>query len=206
MTEELDDDLSDLLGDDQPKDPAFVEKTLGEISKDAQALKEAEAEIARLETELSEKKALKQKLEEDSLPERMRQLKMLEVTLEDGSKIKLKDLYRGSVSQDNMPDAVEWLEGHELGGIVKNSTIIVFGKDDDEGSKYTRSLVNDLIKATLSVVAPMGVIFSIKQEIHPQTLYKTIRECMEGGTDLPEIFNPRHIQVAEIKPPKKGKK
>ena len=108
----------------------------------------------------------------NKVPDLMRELGISEMTMDDGTKVKLNN--EVNVSNTNKPAMCKWLKDHGHGDDVKN--ILQFNKGE-----YSEEIEKILKKE--------GYSFSIGEDIHYQTLKKIMRLRLEAkGKEGQEKF------------------
>tara|TARA_R100000234_G_scaffold46829_1_gene27995 strand:- start:17050 stop:17583 length:534 start_codon:yes stop_codon:yes gene_type:complete len=145
--------------------------------------------IQHLEAKLKLEKEAYAKLVEEDLPLKLAEFGMSEIKMDDGSKIVIKNVYRGHISKDNQQAAFNWLRENNFDDIIKNEVKVVFGKgEDDEASKFKSRLTED------------GVGYNDREYVHHSTLSGFIREQTEKGKALPQDLLGIYVgQEAQIK-------
>ena len=138
----------------------------------AQHIETAEMELGALQDSYKH-------VSETELPDAMASIEMKELTLQDGSKIKIEPFYGASITKENQVPAFNWLKenGHE--SLIKHDMVISFGK----GQEANAVRAADLLKV-------QGIEFSDKMSVHAQTLKAFVREQLEDGAPLPmDLFS-----------------
>lgn len=161
------------------------------------AFREAEVRTERAEAEFKRQKAAFLKIEREDLPELLRESGFEELTLTDGTTVKIKDEISCSITEANLTDAHTWLREHELGSIIRTIVAVSFGKDE---------LVKaDKLYATL--LARFGDAASQSEKVHPQTLKAALNELLANGTPFPtELFSVQPYTIAKLSIAKAKKK
>lgn len=87
--------------------------------------------------------------------------------------------------------ALNWLEEHELGGIVKTEVRASFGKGDLESAKQVLALMKDHCDPLL------------ESKVHPQTLQAMVRRRLKNGDDVDPtllgLFAGRRVRTKKLK-------
>jgi hypothetical protein len=172
-----------------PANDAFAE--LAGLVSD---LSVAELRVAELEKDLKAAKKAVVDVEEGSLPEKMVELGLKEVTLRNGLTIKINQkLYVSLPKKD--PDRYErgilWFANHGYEKIVKNKLVAEFGKGRAEEAE---KVAEELREKNFSVANV--------QEIHPSTLKAFFKRWLEDGNEDPEvdeIFAIHQVDVAKVR-------
>lgn len=154
----------------------------------AETLDEAEALVGRI-------KAAIRKIDEVRLPELMLDAGTSEFSLDDGSKIKLKDEVYCSMIAAQKEAAIEWLQENGHGSIVKHIIGCQFGKDEDAEALRLKHMLSEA-----------GFKFSDDQSVHANTLKSWAREEVEAGRMPPgDLFHTHEAKVAKITAPRKSR-
>lgn len=141
----------------------------------------ADAELA-LKSALAELK----EVQEDLLPEAMREAGVASFTLTDGRELTVKDDLSCSLDKQGpiRDKAIKWLEKYDLDGIIKRGVILKFGKGEEKRAEEALRL---LMKAKFDP--------SVVEGIHPQTLKATLKEVVAKGIVLKGQKKPKRINV-----------
>jgi hypothetical protein len=151
------------------------------------------AAVAKMEDELKGAKRALQRIEQEDLPELMREVGMASVTLEDGSVIEVKEEVDCGISEERRPEAHKWLIDNGFGGLIKTEVVVAFGRGEQEAAEEFSAEVIQLTGQTPVVV----------ERVHPATLKSFVKEQMEAGVTIPaETFALRPYSKAKLKPPK----
>src|SRR5262245_870241 len=147
---------------------------------------DARATLAKAEAALSE-------VVDRAIPEIMVELGLSRFDLEaTGQVIKLDKKLKASLPADPIRRgaALQWLEDHGQGGIVKRTFVIAFPKEEESwADKFERDLARR--KRPLDVTR--------KKDVHASTLAATLREMMEDGVDVPlQTFQTFEVRRAKI--------
>lgn len=175
MSEESQLTFEDLVGEETK---TWTEETTdGEynrISQLAELLQQNEKIVQQLELELEEAKNNLKTVREVDLPEAMQAANLKQITLTDGSSIKVEEFYKAHISEANRPAAHAWLVQNGHAGIIKHEVTVKFGKDEN---KKADDAINKLKQ--------LGHEPSVKQGVHPQTLNAFVKEQLTKGKDIP---------------------
>ena len=156
-----------MSGPDQSPTPALTKLTDQAVI--------VEGEIRQKEAELKELKALRFKLLTQQIPELMQEYDLESITCKTGMTIKLADYISGSLPKDETERAVafKWLERNDGDGIIKSEVITAFGRDDLDRAKDLEQRIKS-----------QGYAASLKESVHPQTLYAWCRERLREGKQV----------------------
>src|SRR5208337_2734732 len=147
-----------------------------------------ELDVARAELQLKE---LKEKLEQVKyvdLPELMEEVGCAEFKLPNGFKVSIKTDLRGYIREEDKGNVYEWLRKNNHGSIIKAHVTANFGMGEVSQS-------DQIYQYLLS----KGINASKKEDIHPMTFNKFIRECMEEGLSLHDKIQVQPIKEARIR-------
>lgn len=171
--------------------------SLDDMSRLAQAMLDAEDEVAKAERKLSEAKAHLTTIAEETIPNAMKELGLKEFKLEDGTKISYKLEIYASLTAEKKSEAFHWLEQNNFGGLIKTNLTIEFGKEEIQKAK-------DLAAKLIA----QGFMPELERSVHAQTLKAFLGEQIKAGNkDLPlDTFGARPVDKAKVALPKSSKK
>ena len=193
----MSDDLTKLMEQEFEKTVASsVEKIdqqgLTSVATLARTIRDKEAQIDHLESQLKEEKKALLKLTDEDMPAMLAEIGLTSFVLDDGSTVDIKQTYGASILVQNRPQAYEWLRDNGYDDIIKNTVLCQFGRGED-----------DLASSFAAFAQKQGYVPEQKTEIHPQTLRAFVKERVEEGDAFPmELFGAWVGQRAVIK---KGK-
>lgn len=167
--------------------PANLDTVLVQLADELQA---AQAEVEAAELILEQKKDELKDIAEVRIPAATDGLSG-KFTLSDGRELTVKEDIRSSIAGDKRVPAIQWLESHEYGHIVKKQFIFEFPKGDDKSSKA-------FIKAIKKIKMPLNMKENFS--VHHATLNAWVKEQLGEGVDLPrETFGIFRQRVAKVK-------
>jgi hypothetical protein len=176
-----------MMEDSIPELPNTYE--LSDIADLAAHQKELTELIEIEETKLSELKKRYRHVSESALPAAMQSVGMTSFIMKDGSKVSIKVDVFASIRADFIPQAIEWLDEHHLGGIVKDEIRINLGPGEIEKAQQIMLFADE-----------QGVSADEKKFVHPGTLKATIKEMRKKGVEFPdEFFSIHDVAKAIIK-------
>lgn len=149
--------------------------------------------LAEQEERLREGKRNLKRVAEELLPTAMKAAGLSEITLEDGSKVTIKDEIYASVTEKNKEWCFTWLRENGHGDIIRNEFKTTFGVGEDE---LAQSLVDKL--------GEMSVPFSQKEYVHHRTLPAFIRAELaenEHNEEWEQRFGVHRASVSKIQKP-----
>lgn len=152
----------------------------------------AMAEVERIEQELEVARNVVKDLTENRIPAVAEGLEG-KFDLGDGRTLTIKEEIRASVAGEKLAPAVEWLDAHDYGNIVKRNLTFEFGKDD-----------HDKVRAFKDFIAPIlreqRLVLKEKNAIHPATLVAWVKERLAEGDALPvDVFGIFRQRIARVK-------
>lgn len=134
-------------------------------------------DIEKLEVDLSEVKAQRDKLQNQVIPEFMEELGIPGIELDDGKKVSVKDIFVTNITKDKQNQAYQWLSNNGFGDLIKHEVKVNFGKGETVSTNY-------LLKLLAETPEFKNAQYSDKESIHPQTLKATVKEQITKGNDL----------------------
>lgn len=176
--------LEDLLAEEAQRNAAqTVADTdgLGSVAVLARHLVDLQTQKAELEKVINELNSRINKLETDALPAALDKVGLQNFTLNDGTKVELKDVVRaGLPNKDKHPQerqlALEWLVEHEHGGLIKRTLEFFLDKGFDAIA----------LQKIIDTAANLGVKdVALDETVHTQTLAAFVREQLARGEALP---------------------
>ena len=126
--------------------------------------------IGNTEERLRKLKEQYRQLSEEDLPQKMAELGMQDLRLEDGSRITIDMFYATRINQNNRDAAHDWLREQGHGDIIKNVVSVTFGKGED-----------DTALETVTLLEQEGLLPDQKESVHPSTLKAFVKERIESG-------------------------
>lgn len=146
-------------------------------------------DIERAEEALAELQKEKRTLVEDTIPSFMTANGITEIKLDDGRKLSYKEEYHTHVSEANKPRAWAWLRENGLADIIKSKFDVTYTAGQTEKAEALRTLLND-----------NHILFTCKEDVHPQTLKATVKGLIADGNMPPQdIFGIYQQKTAVVK-------
>ena len=181
---------------DFSEDVAPVESpasTLERITELSQQLVAAIKAVEAADAEHKKAKDRQRQLEENDLPELMRELGVTDIKLKDGSAVKVVDEVSCSITEANRPKAHAWLVSHGFGGLIKTNVVVAFARDErDQAADCAKTITDNT-----------GREAEVAESVHAMTLKSFVKEQLAAGMTLPEaLFGIRPYAKAKITPPK----
>jgi len=144
------------------------------VSKLAEYQLILENKIKAAEEDLSTLKEQYKQVSQTDLPEALAETGLSEIKLTDGSKISVQQFYNASIPKDNIDEAFTWLRNNGHADLIKNTVACNFGRGEDAEARALKDTLNKI-----------GLSFTEKVGVHPQTLKAFVREQVESGQNLP---------------------
>lgn len=149
------------------------------------------AQVEQMEEALGELKAKFKQLSEELIPDKMAELGLKSLTLDDGSNVMIEKFYAAHISEEHRSEAFNWLRKNKHDGIIKTEVIVVCKRGEQERAK-------EAAKALRTAHIP----FEKKDSVHHATLRAFVREQMEDGQKIPtELFGVFVGNKTKIKTP-----
>lgn len=152
---------------------------LSDLGQAVTELENVRSKITSLEEEVKKFKSREEQLENEIIPSFFT-TGITQVTLNDGSKISVKDKTRAFIREDNQDYCFQWLRDQGLDDVIKNQVISTFGRGQDSDAQ---NLVKELEEK--------GLHPETKKSVPWNTLAKLCEEQMEKGSmtsDVQEKF------------------
>lgn len=166
---------------------------LNRVGKLAQLLADQKDKVKQLEEQLKLAKAEALRTEREDLPDLMQECGLQSVTLEDGSKIEVREEVDAAITEATRSRAMAWLTDNDFGGLIKTVVSV----------EFERGLVSEARQLADNLNGE-GLFANLKETVHPQTLRAFVREQMQDGRPIPvDLFNVHPYNIAKLT---KGKK
>tara|TARA_R110000765_G_scaffold22398_1_gene57247 strand:- start:30 stop:605 length:576 start_codon:yes stop_codon:yes gene_type:complete len=133
-----------------------------------------ELKVSDLDDKLKAAKAKLMQLTDYDLPDIMQEIGLTDFTLEDGSKLSIKQTYGSRIPVEHREAAFAWLKTHGHDDIIKNVVSVPFGRGEDTTAVEFMELAQT-----------NGYLPDQKREVHPQTLKAFVKEQLEKGKAIP---------------------
>lgn len=144
----------------------------GRLKALAQEAACSEREVAAVEATLKEMKAALKRLKEVDLVDAMTEAGVDQMTLKDGTAIKVAPFCSGSLPKDPVKRqrAIKWLERHGAGPLVKSTVSVIFSRDEHEDAVVLCKMMNEA-----------GEPAVLESTVHASTLQAYVRERLVNG-------------------------
>lgn len=156
---------------------------------------EKEAEVIKVEAELEMAKSELKDIAEVRIPAATDGMDG-KFNLGDGRELQVKEEIRSSIAGEKRGPAINWLDEHDYGHIVKRQVIVEFAKGETERT-------NNFLKAVRELEKDLGtLVVKTNFTVHHATLNSWVKEQLSEGIDLPVdvfgIFRQRTAKVKEL--------
>lgn len=166
-------------------------ESLSLVSQLANELAAVQSQINNLNALLEEATEKLVGIEQRRLPEAMADLGLVQLTLDTGEQITVRQEFHASIPKARRTEAMRWLRDNELGDLIKNELTVTFGKGEDA--------IADVTYQRMLTEFPDHAI-ETAQVVHPSTLKSLVKTQFESGAPLPEeLFGVFIINRAIIK-------
>lgn len=158
--------------------------SLARIVALAKVLRQRQSEVEQLKSDLDDAKEQLRKVEQEDLPELMRELGLELVKLEDGSIVEVSEEVQCAITEANRPQAHAWLTRHGFDGLIKTEVSVSYGR----GERAQALELAEKIGGTL------------KEAVHPATLKSFVKEQRAAGAPVPtDLFSVFPFSKAKLK-------
>ena len=163
--------IKDLFEDSTTKAVEEIkDSSIQDLSTLCNKLLRVEGMVGNVEERLKRLKEQQRELSEQIIPDKLSQLGVTDLRLEDGSRITADPFYSARISADNLEAAHTWLRENGHGDIIKNTLTLTFGQGEDEIAKELGELL-----------ISKGHIPDEKEAVHSSTLRAFVKEQIESG-------------------------
>ena len=154
------------------------------------SMTQKERRVEELEEDLRTAKQELRDIQEEQIPDVMMELGVSEVTLTDGRKLTIKEDLHAKIADKNRQEAHAWMVEHGYGDIIKNQVVVNVETGNQESLNSLLGILNNNAYED----------YSLKNNIHFQTLKKFVKENIEAGVDIPlNLFGVFMSKKAQIK-------
>lgn len=195
------------------------EITLSDLSLAAHKKILLDSEVSSLQCLIESKQKKIKIIEEETIPEAMRELGIQKFQLDTGQKVELKETVYSAMTNDDKPVAFTWLANNNYGGLIKVNIQIEFTRNQrqkairlykiltskiDSVDDLRNALGDDKVELIDIIKEVFGVEYAakIKEDVHHQTMASFLKERLKkDDADFPmeEIFKARPLTKAVIK-------
>jgi hypothetical protein len=173
--------------------PKLGDNSMARLYGLAQKQKEAEALVTALQKQLADAQTALDLIAGKELPELMQELRLSDFTLDNGTKITIKESIHTSIPKARQDDAFKWLEDHGHSGVIKRQFKIAFNRDEEA---WANKFQADLAKRK----KPVNAV--IERKVEPPTLKALVTRELEAGKTIPQdLFgvHRRKLSTVEVK-------
>jgi hypothetical protein len=157
----------------------------------AETMVHAAAHVESLKAQLDAAKAYHRRIEQEDLPELMREIGLAEFTMTDGTKIQVTDDVECGISEERRAAAHEWLARNGFGGLIKTEVVVAFPRDAHEEAQR---VADDLAQELEGIATPQ-----VQERVHPATLKAFIKEQLAAGKPVPfDLFGVHPFSKAKL--------
>jgi hypothetical protein len=166
---------------------------LSAILKLVQERDEAAIAVEEAEQHLKDVKKHFDKMDQDIIPDALRELGLTEVSLEDGRKVGYKEKYKAHISEERRAAAMADIRQRGFANIIDNTITLKFTAKQTEMADAAKELLEK-----------GGYSFSQKQAVHNSRLCSWVTERVESGDDIPlELYGAHVVTKTSIKAKRK---
>ena len=133
--------------------------------------------IDEINGKLTEAKEMLRHVQEELIPQTMDTIGVKKFVLSNGLTVSIKEDVYASIRADFTTYAMDWLEAHNLGGIIKDEIKVAFAKGDTTKAAKVMAFCRE-----------QGFSADEKMSVHPMTLKATVKEQLAKGVEFPEEF------------------
>jgi hypothetical protein len=194
------DDLEELLGKPKASNSQLAE--IGDLCEEAIKL---QTSIDNLEEAIKGYKVELLSIMASKLPAAMMAAGTSSFSTTDGTEITLKDVLSGNIPKEDLvarEAAIKWVETHDGKDLIKTKLEASFGRGDKKAAQ-----------AAAAALKKLKVDVSVKEDIHPQSLFAYVRNRLETGLEVPlallGLYSGKHAVIkredTKAKAPKQNK-
>ena len=161
---------------------------LAGLSRLAEELANAEAQAASVTERLEAIKMRITDLSERQIPELMDSLGVAHFRTTSGFEISVRKTIRASIPVSRREEAMEWLDAHGHGGIVKRNITVGFNRDQEQDAATLESELGERFENVKT-----------DRKVEPSTLRAFIAGQLEAGAEVPlDLFGAWEQRVARV--------
>lgn len=192
--------MIDFESDKESASPSDLKK-ISEKAKRAIVLR---GEIAAMEARAQKYADELKIIEQEEIPELMKEAGMASYTLEDGSSVSIKQVYIGSIPSSG---AIKKATGEERDRLEERKAACLKFIEDNNGSSIIKSLAEvdigkdpELKEKVEKALEEIGASYFFDDTVHYQTLQSWLKEKVKNNVDIPtETFQIFSGEIANIK-------
>lgn len=157
----------------------------------ATAMERQTEKVEQLTAQLKAAQEELNRIELEDLPALMTELGLQEITLEDGSKIKVVEDLKCAITAKTKEQALNWLVTNNFGGLIKANVSM----DVPRGERDTAEELFNYLRDEFPEFE-----VSLSEKVHPSTLKAFVKEQFGTGKGVPmDLFNVYPFQKAQLK-------
>jgi hypothetical protein len=160
-----------------------TKENLMRVSAMAATMIKAGEEVVALEAQLKEAQAAYRRMEQEDLPDLMREVGLPEIVLADGTRIKLVEDVICGISDETRAAAFAWLREHNFDGIIKSNLTLTYGRGEDAKMREAQEFIAERL----------GIKPEASASVHYQTLKAFIKERRAAAGLEPESVPPDEL-------------
>ncbi len=176
----------------------MLKKEKGELERImelAELLLATQAEVADLTARLEAAEKAQTRLEQEDLPELMREVELTSFRMKDGRQIELVDEVSCGITKENNSAAMKWLDENKFGGLIKTLVKVAFNREDREAALKLAGNIEATAKKK-----GMSLVPEVAESVHTSTLKAFVKEELAKGTALPfDLFSIHPYSKVKIK-------
>ena len=167
---------------------APVSADLAGLSRLAEELAKAQAAETEAAENLDRIKARIVDLAERQIPELMDNLGVEQFRTTSGFEITVRKTIRASVPASRRDEAMQWLDDHGHGGIIKRNITVGFNRDQEGDASVLQDELSDRFENVKA-----------DRKVEPSTLRAFIADQLEAGAAVPlDLFGAWEQRVARV--------
>ena len=145
--------------------------------------------LATAEEQVIDAQAIIKRLDEGTIPDRMDELGITRVDMDDGSILTVESFVYARVPHSSSDACHSWLKDNGHGDIIKDKVSFDLKKGQD-----------NMARAILNVITEQfGIDGKQPMSVHWKTLESWAREMLEGGHAIPDSFDVHAGRRAKVK-------
>lgn len=158
-------DLAAACADEKPQGDA-----LARVTALVQLMADASRNVDDLANQLTAAKADLKRIEQDDLPDLMRELGIADIKLADGSRVEVLDDVHCGISEERRAEAHAWLTANGFGGLIKTNVSVAFDREEAEEARELAARLREELEQDVALA----------ESVHPATLKSFVKEQLEA--------------------------
>ena len=149
-----------------------------------QTMEKCAADIVAIKGQLEDAQEAFRRIEQEDLPELMRELGLDLVRLENGTTVSVDSDVQCAITEANRPAAHAWLVKHGFDGLIKTEVVRAFGRGELAEAQELAGTIGG----------------ALTEKVHPATLKAFVKEQMQAGQVVPfDLFSVFPFNRAKLK-------